>query len=81
MGHSEKFCPKLFEISEQLIEKPYGLWMRAMPKKNLGRIGEKWLRSRVTESRNAGDGGSRGEDPGEPKNRSQFKTPTNQEIN
>lgn len=51
MGHSEKFCPKLFEISEQLIEKPYGLWMRAMPKKNLGRIGEKWLRSRVTESR------------------------------
>lgn len=29
IGHSEKFCSKLFEVLENKVVKPYGAWMRA----------------------------------------------------
>ncbi|KAK1405025.1 hypothetical protein POM88_004630 [Heracleum sosnowskyi] len=44
MGHSEKFCGKLFEVSEKEIVKPYGSWMRASFKKQTNLIGSWWLR-------------------------------------
>lgn len=44
MGHGEKFCEKLFEMPVENIEKPYGIWMRAEPKRKNHTIGAKWLR-------------------------------------
>lgn len=29
MGHSEKNCSRLYEMTENDITKPYGTWMRA----------------------------------------------------
>lgn len=29
IGHSEKFCAKLFDIPKHELTKPYGMWMRA----------------------------------------------------
>lgn len=44
IGHSEKFCEKIFETPPELIEKPYGSWMRAEPRRRNHTIGSKWLR-------------------------------------
>lgn len=44
MGHSEKYCSKLFEVPEKEIVKPYGSWMRAPFKKQTNLIGSRWLR-------------------------------------
>lgn len=43
LGHSEKFCSKLFDTPEAEIVKPYGAWMRAPFKKQVKPIGAKWL--------------------------------------
>lgn len=45
LGHSDKFCSKLFDVADQEIIKPYGPWMRASFKKHVNPIGAKWLRS------------------------------------
>lgn len=42
--HNERFCDKLFEMKEDNIEKPYGAWMRADPKRRTYTMGNKWLR-------------------------------------
>lgn len=44
IGHSDKFCEKLFETPMELIERPYGVWMRAEPRRRSHTIGAKWLR-------------------------------------
>lgn len=44
IGHSDKFCAKLFEAQGEEIEKPYGSWMRADPKRRSYTMGNKWLR-------------------------------------
>lgn len=44
IGHSDKFCSKLFDSQGELIEKPYGSWMRADPKRRSYTMGSKWLR-------------------------------------
>lgn len=44
IGHSEKFCERIFETPLELIEKPYGIWMRAEPKRRQHTIGSKWLK-------------------------------------
>lgn len=44
IGHSEKFCSRIFDTPEQEITKPYGAWMRAPFKKQTNMIGARWLR-------------------------------------
>lgn len=44
VGHGEKFCSKLFDTPTDKIEKPYGSWMRADPRRRSHTIGSKWLR-------------------------------------
>lgn len=44
LGHSEKFCSKLFDTPEQELTKPYGVWMRAPLRRQTKLIGERWLR-------------------------------------
>lgn len=44
LGHSEKFCSRLFTVAEADIVKPYGPWMRAPFRKQVKPIGAKWLR-------------------------------------
>lgn len=44
VGHSDKFCSKLFDDQGTVIEKPYGGWMRADPKRRSHTMGSKWLR-------------------------------------
>lgn len=48
VGHGEKFCAKLFEEPLETIEKPYGAFMRAEPRRRSHTIGSKWLRSGVS---------------------------------
>ncbi|XP_074352931.1 uncharacterized protein LOC141692091 [Apium graveolens] len=45
IGHSDRFCDKLFETQGDTVEKPYGTWMRADPKRRSYTMGSKWLRS------------------------------------
>lgn len=45
IGHSEKFCSKLFDIDEADVTKPYGPWMRAPFRNRIKPIGAKWLRT------------------------------------
>ncbi|KAM6600294.1 hypothetical protein CsatA_019903 [Cannabis sativa] len=45
LGHSERFCPKLFHTPAHLIQKPYGLFLKANAKRASEKIGAKWLRS------------------------------------
>lgn len=33
MGHNEKFCHKNFDTPLERIEKPYGIWMKAEPRR------------------------------------------------
>lgn len=45
LGHSDKFCSKLFVTKEEDIARPYGDWMRAPFRRQVKPIGAKWLRS------------------------------------
>lgn len=45
MGHSDKFCSRLFDTPENEIVRPYGIWMRAPFRSQVKPIGAKWLRS------------------------------------
>uniref|UniRef100_A0A803PEU0 CCHC-type domain-containing protein n=1 Tax=Cannabis sativa TaxID=3483 RepID=A0A803PEU0_CANSA len=44
IGHSEKFCPTLFDTPAEKIVKPYGVWMRAQPRRKNNLVGCQWLR-------------------------------------
>lgn len=44
IGHREKFCEKLFDTPIEQREKPYGIWMKAEPRRRNHTIGVKWLR-------------------------------------
>lgn len=46
LGHSERDCNIVYENSDKVIEKAYGLWLRAPPK-NAAKLntGAKWLRN------------------------------------
>ncbi|KAK1366218.1 hypothetical protein POM88_041779 [Heracleum sosnowskyi] len=53
---NDKFCEKLFDTPMEMIEKPYGSWMRAEPRRRSHTMGSKWLRSGGTiPSNNARD--------------------------
>ncbi|KAK1377423.1 hypothetical protein POM88_024167 [Heracleum sosnowskyi] len=45
MGHSDKFCSRLFDTPEHEITKPYCPWMRAPFRRQVKPIGTKWLRT------------------------------------
>lgn len=47
IGHSERFCHKLFEGSQESIIKPYGMFMKALDRRNNKQIGAKWLRDNM----------------------------------
>lgn len=61
VGHSDKFCEKLFETPTELIAKPYGTWMRAEPRSRNHTSGSKWLRMGGVSQGNASkeDGGDK----------------------
>lgn len=44
VGHGEKFCARIFNTPIDKIEKPYGAWMRADPRRRSYTSGSKWLR-------------------------------------
>ncbi|KAF4346741.1 hypothetical protein G4B88_011066 [Cannabis sativa] len=44
IGHSERFCSKLFEMPIEEIVKPYGSFMRAQPRRRYNLVGSQWLR-------------------------------------
>lgn len=33
MRHADAFCPKLFEMSKESIVRPFGIWMKAVPRR------------------------------------------------
>lgn len=45
IGHADKFCSKLFDTPINEIVRPYGVWMRAQPRRQSNLIGSKWLRN------------------------------------
>lgn len=45
IGHGERFCDRLFDSPMESIEKPYGAWLHADPRRRTHTMGEKWLRS------------------------------------
>ncbi|KAK1399917.1 CCHC-type domain-containing protein [Heracleum sosnowskyi] len=45
IGHGERFCDKIFDIPMESIEKPYGAWLRADPRRKTHTLGAKWLRN------------------------------------
>lgn len=57
IGHSEKFCHKLFDEPLDSIIKPYGLFMRAPDRRNNKQIGARWLRDQMDQplSRRSGE--------------------------
>ncbi|KAM6580909.1 hypothetical protein CsatA_004683 [Cannabis sativa] len=60
LGHSERFCPKLFHTPAHLIQKPYGMFLKANSRRSAEKIGAKWLRSgAVGGSSERGEGSSR----------------------
>uniref|UniRef100_A0A803NGT3 DUF4283 domain-containing protein n=1 Tax=Cannabis sativa TaxID=3483 RepID=A0A803NGT3_CANSA len=45
IGHSERFCHRLFDTPLEEIEKPFGLWMKAEPIRKKQKFGSRWLRT------------------------------------
>ncbi|KAM6600113.1 hypothetical protein CsatA_019722 [Cannabis sativa] len=56
IGHTENYCSRLFIQSASTIVKPYGTFMKAVPRKTQYAMGAKWLRS--GSSSYGGHGGS-----------------------
>uniref|UniRef100_A0A803PVR0 Reverse transcriptase domain-containing protein n=1 Tax=Cannabis sativa TaxID=3483 RepID=A0A803PVR0_CANSA len=48
IGHSERYCNRLFDKPLEEIEKPYGLWMKADPIRRKQKFGAQWLRTGTT---------------------------------
>ncbi|XP_075489138.1 uncharacterized protein LOC142527993 [Primulina tabacum] len=44
LGHTDRFCDKLFTILEDDIKKKWGIWLRAPIRKNTNTEGSRWLR-------------------------------------
>lgn len=52
LGHSDKFCSRLFDTLEEEIAKPYGVWMRAPLRRQTKLIDAKWLVDGRADDRN-----------------------------
>uniref|UniRef100_A0A803QPD1 CCHC-type domain-containing protein n=1 Tax=Cannabis sativa TaxID=3483 RepID=A0A803QPD1_CANSA len=62
LGHSERFCERLFDTPPHLIKKPYSLELKAAPRRRHYNMGSQWLRSGVVSkqgepSSHSSDGG------------------------
>lgn len=44
IGHGDKLCEKMFDTQLVAIEKPYGAWMKAEPRRRNHIMRAKWLR-------------------------------------
>lgn len=44
IGHNERYCERLFDTPVEKIEKPYGVWMKAEPRRRTYTEGSRWLR-------------------------------------
>uniref|UniRef100_A0A803PR19 Reverse transcriptase domain-containing protein n=1 Tax=Cannabis sativa TaxID=3483 RepID=A0A803PR19_CANSA len=42
-GDEEKFCPKRFDVPTDQLAQPYGIWMKAQPRRRHHLIGSQWL--------------------------------------
>uniref|UniRef100_A0A803PIK8 Uncharacterized protein n=1 Tax=Cannabis sativa TaxID=3483 RepID=A0A803PIK8_CANSA len=42
LGHGERYCKKFFDNPVELVENPYGAWMRVNPHHRNHTIGAKW---------------------------------------
>lgn len=75
LGHSEKYCERLFDEPLETIAKPYGLFMKALDRRPVKQIGAKWLKDGRTQA-GASNGyggtapanGRTGESQSDPKN-------------
>ncbi|XP_050212808.1 uncharacterized protein LOC126664459 [Mercurialis annua] len=45
LGHMDKFCEKRYEEGHEDHVRPYGIWLKAVPRKFQTQIGERWLRN------------------------------------
>lgn len=45
LGHSERFCNRLFTVPKDQITKPYGLFMKAASRRRNHTIGDRWLQN------------------------------------
>ncbi|KAK1387792.1 hypothetical protein POM88_015970 [Heracleum sosnowskyi] len=58
IGHGERFCDRIFDTLIESIEKPYGAWLRADPRRKTHTMGAKWLRNGGRfQVKNSGEGG------------------------
>lgn len=65
LGHSDRFCDRLFNTLVEEIVKPYGASMRAPDRKQSKQIGSKWLRDSAVEKGPAEENGrERNDQPG-----------------
>lgn len=53
LGHSDKFCSRLFDMQEGEISKTFGPWMRATLRRQIKMIGARWLRDGNEDGRNS----------------------------
>lgn len=47
LGHTDRFCSKLFSTPESDIKKEWGSWLRAPPKRGSVMGGQRWLRDQA----------------------------------
>ena len=57
LGHSNKFCSRLFVTQEPEIVRSYGDWMHAPFRRKVKPIGPKWLRNGVEGAARRTNGG------------------------
>ncbi|KAM6556617.1 hypothetical protein CsatB_003636 [Cannabis sativa] len=70
IGHSDKFCSRLFQQPIDQITKPYGEFMIATPQRSYKNIGARWLRNRGwSPTANSGDNA-----PGHSSNQTNMET-------
>ncbi|XP_060959275.1 uncharacterized protein LOC133030519 [Cannabis sativa] len=62
IGHSERFCSRIYDTPLELIGKPYGLWMKAQPQRKNKLIGARWLRTGTAADSQFSDEGVNGSD-------------------
>lgn len=62
IGHSDRFCHKLFDESAENIAKPYGMFMKAPDRRNNKHIGARWLRDNMAQPMGGNTGGGMAEE-------------------
>ncbi|XP_060965472.1 uncharacterized protein LOC133034398 [Cannabis sativa] len=66
MGHSDKFCSKLFQQPLDQIAKPYGDFMIAQPQRSYKHLGARWLRNKGWQPAGSTDRNEPGQNSSQP---------------